>query len=199
MVTAAIFRASLSSGDVDAIVDQYLLVPGAVHVEAVDIDHIHVQLAESYNVPQVEVQVWITGSAKLGFSISEKKKRDAPALPRYRPFSEHSDIDVAVVSRSIFERVWRDLSLHSHRQPRFPREAKRLGDYLVCGWLRPDYFPKNVRLPHCDAWWDQFRRLSADPRFRRIPVRGALFHSIDQLRTYMGRAVSECITAEVIP
>jgi len=172
------------------------LSPGAEYVGQSDIDYIQVQLAARYRIPITEVQVWITGSAKLGFSISEKRKPSAPTLPRYRTFGASSDIDVAVVSRVIFDVVWRDLSLHSHRQPRFPWDSGRLGDYLVCGWLRPDHFPRNVRLYRCDNWWDTFRQFSAEPRFRRRPVRGGLFHSTEQLRSYLSRAVAECIAAE---
>jgi hypothetical protein len=196
MPTVEEFRSSLQGADAGAIVDEWLLAPGAKYVGQADIDYIQIQLAARYGMPITEVQVWITGSAKLGFSISEKRKPNVPSLPRYRTFGPSSDIDVAVVSRPIFELVWRDLSLHSHRQPRFPWVSGRLGDYLVCGWLRPDHFPRNVRLDRCDNWWDVFRQLSAEPRFRRRPVRGGLFHSTDQLRSYLSRAVAECIAAE---
>ena len=167
MPTSEEFRASLFNRDIDTIVNEWLLVPGARHVEQSNIDYVHVRLAARYGVPLAELEVCITGSAKLGFSISEKPRREASALPRYRPSGGESDIDVAVTSRSVFELVWRELSLHSHRQQPFPWNSGKLGDYLVCGWLRPDHFPRNVRLYRCDCWWDAFRELSADPRFGR--------------------------------
>ncbi|MBV8523800.1 MAG: hypothetical protein JOY71_17040 [Acetobacteraceae bacterium] len=190
------FRKSLRGADPEEVVEKWLLAPGARHVSQETIALIQGELATGYCVPTGDVQIWVTGSAKLGFSISEKRTKDGAMLPRYRVFSAESDIDVAVVSQAIFELVWRELSLHSHRQPRFPWDAGKLADYLVCGWLRPDHFPKHVRLYWCDIWWEIFRRLSADPRLRRRRVRGGLFYSIDQLRSYMARAVSDCVTHE---
>jgi hypothetical protein len=141
--------------------------------------------------------MWIVGSAKLGFSITEKKRAGC-VYPRYRPFGPASDIDTAVVSPEIFRLIWDDLSIYAHGQPLMPWDSGRLGDYLLYGWLRPDHFPK-VRIRRCDDWWDLFRRLSAEPRFDRRPVRGALFYSICDLKRYLRRAVLECIRIEQGP
>lgn len=193
MPTVEEFRAALADADAGAIVDRWLLAPGAKHVESEKIDRIQSRLAAAYGVQIDDTNVWITGSAKLGFSISEKKRKDAPTLPRYRPFGALSDIDVAVVSPPIFDLVWGELARHSHQQPYFPWASGRLGDYFVCGWIRPDHFPKNVRLRRCDDWKDTFRHLSG--RYRRS-VKGGLFHSVEHLRRYMSRAVNECIDLE---
>ena len=45
--------------------------------------------------------VMVVGSGKLGFSISRTK--------HYRPFAATSDIDVAVVSSSLFDVVWAEV------------------------------------------------------------------------------------------
>ena len=189
------FRASLLNTEIDVIVDKWFLVPGAKHIGLTDIDYIQSKVASRYGIELDRTQVWITGSAKLGFSISEKRRSGEVILPRYRAFSENSDIDVAVVSSDIFYIIWRELSLYAHRQPKFPWDAGKLADYLIYGWLRPDHFPK-VRLYRCDSWWDIFRSLSVDSRFHRRRVRGGLFQSVDQLRSYMGRAVTDCVNSE---
>ncbi len=77
-----------------------------------------------------------------------------------------------------------------------PWDSGKLGDYMLYGWLRPDYFPNDVRVRECDAWWDEFRRFSGSPRFERHQVRGGLFYSREQLRLYMMRSIQECINAE---
>ena len=79
---------------------------------------------------------------------------------------------------------------------RFPRDSGTLGDYLVCGWLRPDYFPKDARIRSCDDWWELFNRFSVDPRFNRRKVRGGLFYSRTQLELYARRAIRDCAEAE---
>lgn len=145
--TVAEFRASLAGADACDIVDAYLLTDGAVHVRDDDITYISQSVAASYGVSTADVRVFVTGSAKLGFSIVEKRTNGGTSLPRYRRFSEISDIDVAVVSPPIFDAIWLELSTHFHGAVFFPPNTERLGDYLVCGWLRPDHFPKRVRLP----------------------------------------------------
>jgi len=47
--------------------------------------------------------VAIVGSGKLGFSIKPTR--------RYGAFNDDSDIDIAVVSTRLFERVWKEASL----------------------------------------------------------------------------------------
>lgn len=196
MPTVDEFRAALRVLGDDEIINEWLLSPGALHVDDRDIQYIQAALASAFRCAVQDVWVGITGSAKLGFSITEKPRRDADKLLRYRSFSPYSDIDVAVISPPIFESIWGELSDHSHRAARFPWRAERLGDYLVCGWLRPDHFPSQPRLPRCDLWWDTFRQLSTEPRFNRRSVRGGLFHSQDQLRKYIARAVRECRLVE---
>ena len=45
-------------------------------------------------------EIIVVGSAKLGFSTVPDK--------RYREFGETSDIDVAIASRQLFDRIWED-------------------------------------------------------------------------------------------
>ena len=195
MPTVEEFRSALKGADPFDIVERFLLDDNALHVSAENIEYIRRALAASYGVNADDVQVIITGSAKLGFSVTEKRRPSGDLL-RYRPFSPLSDIDVAVISSPIFDVLWHELSAYSHRAVRLPHDTGPLGDYLVCGWIRPDHFPKDVRLPYCDSWWDTFKRLSANSRFNRRQVRGGAFNSITHLNQYLVRAVRECIIQE---
>lgn len=199
MTIVSNFRKEIIGADPFDIVDRLLLGANPIHVTSSNINLIHTVLSNSYNISSSDIRVIITGSASLGFSIVEKRRKNEPNLPRYRLFSPESDIDVAVISAPIFDIVWRELSAYSHRAIRFPHDSGRLGDYLVCGWLRPDHFPRNVRLRPCDDWSDAFHTLSRDARFHRRKVRGGLFNSIEHLRQYMKRGVSECIQQEENP
>lgn len=194
------FRASLVGADAGDIVDAYLLSDGALHVSHDDIDYICRSIAASYGVDIEDTRIFVTGSAKLGFSISEKRKKGSKShRPRYRLFSATSDIDVAVISAPIFDMIWQELSKHFNSAVSFPPNTEKLGDYLACGWLRPDHFPKHVRLSRCDTWADTFRRLSANSRFRTRRVTGGAFNSREHLRQYLSRAVRECIYLEGNP
>lgn len=191
------FRAMLCESDAEHILWNTVLADEAIHVSTEQREHIQATIAKTYVTSAEDVAVWIVGSAKLGFSLSQKRCRDGAMLHRYRPFGPASDIDVAVVSSKIFDQIWHELSRHSHRSIAMPWDSGRLGDYLVCGWLRPDHFPR-VRLRQCDNWWDCFRRLSVDPMFGRRKVRGGLFYSTEHLQQYYIRSIQECIEAEEI-
>jgi len=189
------FQARLLSDELEQILDEVLLAEEAVHVSAEQQAIIEKSIRETYSVSATDLTLYIVGSSKLGFSISEKRLNDGTRLPRYRLYRAESDIDIAVVSKAIFEIIWDELSRHAHSYARMPWDSGRLGDYMIYGWLRPDHFPRGVRLRRCDNWWDLFRRLSSNPRLGRRAVRGGLFHSADHMRQYQLRALRECQSA----
>lgn len=195
MLSVTEFRDCLNRGEIEYLLDEVLLGREAEHVAEPEIEYIRSVLARVFQCDS-EIEIWIVGSAKLGFSTVEKRGRDGIISPRYRLFSPTSDIDVAVVGSCVFTPIWNELSAFSHRNSRFPWNSGLLGDYLVCGWLRPDHFPKGVRLRKCDEWWDTFRTLSADHRFGRRRVNGGLFASVDHLRQYYLRSLNDCLQAE---
>jgi hypothetical protein len=189
------FKLRLRTSPIEEIVREVILGEGAVHVSSDNILHIGQRLAESFGSEREGVQVWVVGSAKLGFSTSEKKVKDGPLLRRYRPFRAESDIDIAVVSPHIFNAIWADLATYAYRRaPRWlPWDAGKLGSYLVHGWLRPDHFPRGVR--RCDEWWDVIHSLSREARFARHLVRGGIYNSVESLIEYHTRAVRDCRNA----
>ncbi len=193
MITVEEFKSSCVKGDFNAIVDDILLADYAKHVSARNRQVLSTSICSKFGIEESSIQLWIVGSAKLGFSISEKTK-DGITLPRYRPFSPESDIDVAVVSSKLFALIWDELSIYAHGCGWMPWNSGKLGDYFVYGWLRPDYFPHNIR--RCDDWWGLFHAFSKDPRFGRRRVRGALFYSIADLKRYQGRSAQDCILIE---
>jgi hypothetical protein len=195
-ITPEDFRTRLRSDGADAIVDNLILSAGAKHVTDESIGFIANKLAVKFGISQAEVSLSVVGSAKLGFSIHYKKLQDGIVLARYRPFGPTSDIDIAVVSRPIFDQVWNDISAYAHTFSQFPWNSGRLGDYLIFGWWRPDKFPREVRIPSCDDWSDCFRSLSRDRRFGYKKVRGGLFYSRDHLRRYYLRDVVDCVKEE---
>jgi hypothetical protein len=187
------FKARCTRDPAETIVDEIILKDDALHVTAANRDFLVSRLSTVFSVDRSEIRLWIVGSAKLGFSITEKRK-DGRLFPRYRSFSPLSDIDAAIVSPKIFRLIWDDLSIHANGYAKTPWDSGELGDYMIYGWLRPDHFPSHVR--RCDDWLDEFRNLSSNPRFARRSVRGGLFYSVSDLRRYQQRAVNECIRLE---
>ena len=195
MITLDEFKGRCRADAAEDIVNDVLLADDAVHVSAVNRAYLRDTLAATYGIANNAIQLWIVGSAKLDFALTEKRKGGL-VLPRYRSYSPDSDIDTAVVSSELFRLIWDELSIYAHGVPWMPWDSGKLGDYLVYGWLRPDHFPTR-RVRRCDDWWDQFRRFSANPRFGRRSVRGGLFHSVADLQRYLRRSVLECINLEM--
>jgi hypothetical protein len=193
MLTVEEFRGLLKDAQPLDIVDNVLLQEPAVHLHPERAQLVASALAIAYGIDFGEVNIIPTGSAHLGFSLVEKNE---PVLPRYRPYGVDSDIDVAVICIPIFGRIWQELTAYYARGPRFPPDGGRLADYVLCGWLRPDHFPKGVWLPRCEKWWDTFNKLSRNVAFQPRRVRGGLFNSVFHLRHYLSRAVRECIRQE---
>lgn len=187
------FKALLNDGNFEKIADDVILAGGVQNFSQPQMDTVVTALAAKFGIERETVTIKIVGSGKLGFSLLEKWDRGTgEMLPQFRSFSAISDIDVAVVSPTLFGLIWDELSKHADLTARMPWDSGKLGDYMVHGWLRPDHFPKNVRLRRCDDWWDVFHTLSANRAFGFRKIRGALYHSQDQLRRYQIRGLREC-------
>jgi predicted nucleotidyltransferase len=120
--------------------------------------------------------VRMIGSAKLGFSIAPRKL--------WRSFSDESDIDIAIISQSIFEQFWIDLyDFNISLTSRTEKEQKSYRDfleYLFKGWLRPDLFPfKYLRK---NEWFDFFKSISYKYGYQKIAC--AIYYSDDFFEKY---------------
>jgi hypothetical protein len=132
-------------------------------------------------------EIIVVGSAKLGFSIAPTK--------RYRAFGETSDIDVAIVSPQLFDRVWHEVFgyLDSARS----WEARRdFANYFVRGWIRPDKLPPGENFLFTQEWFDFFRGLSNSREFGDIKISGALYRDWIFLEKYQESCILKCREAE---
>jgi hypothetical protein len=184
------FKSELNSKTAREIVEQRLLCSSAEKATTEYVETVRHRICTSFSIPSVSVEIVVVGSAKLGFSLVEKEVK-GEIKPRYRPFDEDSDIDVAVVSPLLFERVWSQLAVYGHKQVPFPWKSK-LNHYLLFGWLRPDLFPSDSRPAICKAWWRVFDGLSSDRSLGFRKTRGGLYYSKEFLANYQMRAVVEC-------
>lgn len=190
------FREILFNNDLGEIIDNVILKGDAKHFDSSKQQELEKSICRQYGIGSDDINLWIVGSAKFGFSISEKKEKDGTVLPRFRYFRPESDIDVAIVSPRIFDQIWFELTQYAYKkQVWMPWDSKRLGDYMIYGWMRPDHFPRRVGLRRCDDWWNLFSRLSADSRFGRRPIRGALYYSLEHLKQYQLHSLLECRSA----
>lgn len=78
------FQARLLSDALEQILDEVLLAEEAVHVSVEQQAIREKSRRETYSVSATDLTLYIVGSSKLGFSISEKQLNDGTRLPRYR-------------------------------------------------------------------------------------------------------------------
>lgn len=105
-------------------------------------------------------EVFITGSAKLGFSYYKNKK-----------FDENSDVDIAIISPVLFDKVMLGIEnfqwkLRNKEITLTEYELKQYNvflRYLVIGWIRPDKLPVSLTLSDRvlkNDWFDFFKKIS---------------------------------------
>jgi hypothetical protein len=128
-------------------------------------------------------QVLAVGSAKLGFSIAPKK--------RYQHFHEMSDIDVAVVADSLFDRTW-EAVLNYRRQVGYWEHLGKFQEYLFQGWIRPDKLPPAETFAFGKEWWEFFRELTSSGNYGRCKIAAGLYRSPFFLERYQEICVKEC-------
>ncbi len=129
--------------------------------------------------------IFVVGSAKLGFSIAPSK--------RYIAFGDHSDIDVAVVDHTLYERVWHEAHEYMESGADWPKKAG-FEKYLAWGWIRPDMLPSAPTFSFSNQWWEVFRCLQSDRIAGPYKVSGAIYHDISFLIAYQKRAIALCRT-----
>jgi hypothetical protein len=98
-------------------------------------------------------EVFITGSAKLGFSPYKRKQ-----------FDLDSDIDVAIISSALYDQIM--LSIHDYQMElRENRKAvtqdeiksyHKFLEYGAIGWMRPDLLPTSFRVEELKQEWFAF-------------------------------------------
>ncbi|WP_175916797.1 hypothetical protein [Burkholderia sp. BCC1638] len=149
-----------------------------------------------FQIPSdASVKPIVVGSAKLGFSFTEKIKPEYK--PRYRAYQPGvSDIDLALVSPLLYVKVWKDIAVYGSNQTKFPWRSQDLGDYMLHGWLRPDKFP-TPSPPGCANWFDLLSRLNRSDHFRHKRLRCGLYYSAHFLELYQQRGIIEAKNAEL--
>lgn len=128
--------------------------------------------------------VFMVGSAKLGFSIKAKA--------RYRAFHNESDVDIAVVSPELYCAIWDEVRRFNRQAGHWDMDdRKHFKNDHVNGVIKP------YLLPDSSLTSSKSRLLSLGAELQRnrysdYKVTIAIWHSIDALEEYQSIAVAEC-------
>lgn len=140
------------------------------------------KIANHFDVPFHEV--FITGSAKLGFSPLKNTK-----------FSLDSDIDVAIISETLFEKQMKIISIYqtklrNNRKSITLNELKiyhQFLEYTAIGWIRPDKLPVSLQIVSelKSDWFGFFHGLSnGNSEVGNYKVSAGVFKNYDYFEKY---------------
>lgn len=128
------------------------------------------KISSFFNVNQRDI--FMTGSSKLGFSISPTKLwRPIDGNPK-----KDSDIDIVIISNEIFDNYWK--SIFSFKEKTIPtsnidENHGEFLEYFFKGWLRPDKFP--YKYEGSDEWFEFFREISYKKEFGSRKIAAAIY------------------------
>lgn len=139
------------------------------------------RIAEHFNIYFNDV--YISGSAKLGFSPFKETI-----------FSYDSDIDVSIVSSSLFQEVMEkirifQMELRNNRRAVTQKEMQQYHgflEYTAMGWIRPDKLPRAFEIEVIkNDWFDFFNSLSyARSEVGNYKVSAGVFSTYRHLEEY---------------
>ena len=135
-------------------------------------------------------EVYIMGSAKLGFSPHKRK-----------PFDLESDVDVAIVSEKLFSQIMDvvmdyQMKLRMSRETVTERELRMYHDFLeytALGWIRPDKLPISFQVKAFkDNWFEFFRSISyGNSEIGNYKVAAGIFKTYSHLEIYIINSIEQ--------
>ncbi len=140
-------------------------------------------------------EIYITGSAQLGFSPMRQKQ-----------FDDDSDIDVAIVSSQLYEKMLEhiddyQMELRQARETVTGKELKEYHsflEYTAIGWIRPDKLPLSfgVRILK-KSWFDFFQSISYDrSEVGNYKVSAGVFKNYSYFERYTISTLKQIINAQ---
>ena len=128
-------------------------------------------------------EIYITGSAKMGFSP-----------PKQKIFDYDSDVDVAIVSCILYDKIMSYIEeyqrkLRENRKTVTEDEIKKYHEFLeygAIGWMRPDLLPTSFRVKELkNDWFKFFDSLSyGKSEVGNYKVTAGVFKSFQHLEKY---------------
>lgn len=130
--------------------------------------------------------VYIVGSAKLGFSIKPAR--------RYGYFGEESDVDVAVVSSELYFRLWKEArAFIASKELWSASKAELFREQHLHGRISPKNLHKaSPLIPTAMKLWEIGRVLQRERVAGPYPVTFAVWVDMDTLEDYQAKTVEQC-------
>lgn len=188
------FKADCTALAPPDIYQRYVAGEQCAGLTEVDVGALRGRIAERFGIDRAGIT--IVGSAKLGFTITHKRAwKHIPARPMFSPFSENSDVDVAIVSDALFDDIWKRCFRfwqESGYGDDYWQEGPNFRDYLFRGWMRPDKLPSEGNFTYRNEWFDFFRRLTSERAAGDYKITAGLYREAYFLESYQQSAIRRC-------
>lgn len=183
--TSAEFEKLLRTTNIEEVLYKHILegLPYAFRDSESNYTKLRQRLSTVLEVPLRDLA--IVGSGRIGFSLDPNQFG--------RPFSDTSDLDVVVVSASLFDSAWLEFILPKYHDYNLTQqEQKRLREhrkFIYWGNIRPDWIPAGTRIGR--KWLEAFRGLAEYSEFAGREVNGWLFRSWWHVHLYYSQSLKK--------
>ena len=172
------FKEFLRTREMDWILDHHVF--SGLPFYSSDQPKVHKQvsraISKGLNVPLSDICV--VGSARIGFSLSPLRFGE--------PFSPFSDIDIIVVSPSLFDPSWLDIlgsqSTNLGQETRNRLRQHREYHYIYNGWIYPGSVLEALEIG--ERWLRTFNGLSHITELAGRSIGSRLYRTWDHARLY---------------
>ena len=137
------------------------------------------ELSRGLHVPKEDI--CLVGSARIGFSLSPYKFG--------QPFGQFSDLDIIVVSSTLFDSSWMDILTNRHtpwysllQVTRERLQEHRERHHIYNGWITPQFVAEALGIG--ERWVTTFNGLSHIPSLSSRHISSRLYRSWDHARLY---------------
>lgn len=192
------FKADLAALTRSEMFTKYVESDACYGLPQIDQHTLRATIADNFALDPKDVI--IVGSAKLGFTLTfkEAKSPTEEDRPPFSPFSDRSDVDVAIVSDRLFDDMWKrcfefwHLSGYSKAASYWPR-GKNFRDYIFRGWMRPDCLPTEASIPLRTEWFEFFREMTNARLAGDFPIKAGLYRERYFLERYQWQSLDKAL------
>lgn len=171
------------------VVQKHILTGSAAALDNTDYYQLRRRVAEKFRVQSVEVI--LVGSCRVGFSIVDKA---VIGRPRYSLMRSDSDLDLAIVSATLFDTVWDKVFRYSESDRAFGNSdaATDFRNGLFEGWIDPKGLPPISQFAMAKEWNQFFGQIGGDRKYGNRRASARLYRTWDRLISYQQIAVKQC-------
>ncbi len=176
------FKTDLKELSDDEMISKYYyndFVPAAISLDTYH--KLRLEIKNHFNLESI-FDVFLVGSGRLGFSIKPGNE--------YKLFDDDSDLDVVIISKSMFEQYWKKMRDYDYKLSTW-KKSSVFEEYFFYGWMRPDFLPHNTIFNDPFEWWKYFEDLSASGKYGGIKIRGGLYYSLEFLESFQKSAIKK--------